>query len=108
MHKCGNLAKDFQFSAPFVGPLPPESFAKTMKTLSLDDVFPDMSPRVYHMRVDPLQPNRVWFTTRCVCVCGPNTGLHHQAVAGPQSSSTPPMSTCASGLSLPCATHPPH
>lgn len=66
MHQCDNLAKDFQFSAPFVGPLPSEGFAKTMKTLSLDDVFPDMSPRIYHMRVDPLQPNRVWFTTRCV------------------------------------------
>jgi hypothetical protein len=35
-----------------------------MQTLSLDDVFPDMSPRIYHLRVDPLQPNRVWFTTR--------------------------------------------
>lgn len=42
-----------------------QGFAKTMKTLALDDVFPDMSPRIYHLRVDPLQPNRVWFTTRC-------------------------------------------
>lgn len=65
VHKCGKLAKDFQFSAPFIGPLPPQDFAKTMDMLALDDVFPDMSPRTYHVRVDPLQPNRVWFTTRC-------------------------------------------
>jgi hypothetical protein len=27
---------------------------------------PDMSPPSYHLRVDPLQPNKVWFTTRWV------------------------------------------
>jgi hypothetical protein len=70
VHKCGNLSKDFQFSAPFVGPLPSQGFAKTMSTLDLDNVFPDMSPRIYHFRVDPLQPNRVWFTTRWVTHLG--------------------------------------
>lgn len=71
VHKCGKLSKDFSFSAPFVGPLSADAFAKTMETLKLDDVFPDMSPRIYHIRVDPLQPNRVWFTTRPI---GTNTG----------------------------------
>jgi hypothetical protein len=42
-----------------------------MDTLSLDEVFPDMAPRIYHIRVDPLQHNRVWFTTRPI---GTNTG----------------------------------
>src|SRR5689334_14969397 len=36
VHKCGKLSKDFQFSAPFIGPLPPSGFASTMQTLSLD------------------------------------------------------------------------
>lgn len=71
VHKCGKLSDDFTFSAPFIGPLNKEDFAKTMETLSLDSVFPDLAPRIYHIRVDPLQPNRVWFTTRPI---GTNTG----------------------------------
>lgn len=66
VHKCQDqLAEDFAFTAPFIGPLGPADFASTMETLNLDEVFPDLQPRVYHMRVDPLEPNRVWFTTRC-------------------------------------------
>eukprot|EP00775_Hariotina_reticulata_P004521 gene4521-4773_t len=64
VHKCGKLAENFQFTAPFIGPLNQKEFAKTMDTLKLDEVFPDLAPRIYHLRVDPLQPNRVWFTTR--------------------------------------------
>lgn len=71
VHKCGKLSRDFCFSAPFIGPLNRDDFASTMETMKLDDVFPDMSPRIYHIRVDPLQPNRVWFTTRPI---GTNTG----------------------------------
>ncbi|KAF8056384.1 hypothetical protein HT031_006384 [Scenedesmus sp. PABB004] len=103
VHKCGRLARDFTFSAPFIGPVGPEArgcarlraararpartrrraaprrpswprraprraqgFASTMETLSLDTVFPDMAPRVHHLRADPLLPGRVWFTTRPV------------------------------------------
>eukprot|EP00879_Flechtneria_rotunda_P000206 GHRR01000279.1.p1 GENE.GHRR01000279.1~~GHRR01000279.1.p1 ORF type:complete len:362 (+),score=75.18 GHRR01000279.1:203-1288(+) len=64
VHKYDNLAHDFCFTAPFIGPLNKEDFAQTQETLELESVFPDLAPRIYHMRVDPLEPNRVWFTTR--------------------------------------------
>jgi hypothetical protein len=41
-----------------------QDFAKTMETLNLDEPFPDLAPRIYHVRVDPLQTNRLWLTTR--------------------------------------------
>ncbi|WIA33949.1 hypothetical protein OEZ86_007044 [Tetradesmus obliquus] len=71
VHKCGKLAADFKFSAPFIGPLGKVDFANTMEQLNLDEPFPDLAPRVYHVRVDPLNPNRVWFTTRPI---GTNSG----------------------------------
>ncbi|KAF6255308.1 hypothetical protein COO60DRAFT_1536079 [Scenedesmus sp. NREL 46B-D3] len=71
VHKCGKLSADFSFSAPFIGPLGRKDFAATMDSLNLDEPFPDLAPRIYHVRVDPLQPNRVWFTTRPI---GTNTG----------------------------------
>jgi hypothetical protein len=52
------------FTAPFIGPLNKAHFAENMETLHLDYVFPDMQARIYHVRVDPLEPNRVWLTTR--------------------------------------------
>jgi hypothetical protein len=81
VHKCGKLADDFSFTAPFIGPLNKDDFASTMKTLSLDEVFPDMAPRIYHIRVDPLQHNRVWFTTRPI---GTNTGYLKAKLPIPQ------------------------
>lgn len=37
-----------------------------MSSFRLADAFPDMSPNPYHWRVDPYEPNRVWFTVRNV------------------------------------------
>ncbi len=39
-----------------------------MESLELHKGFPDMAARFYHLRVDPLEPHRVWLTSRCVCV----------------------------------------
>lgn len=64
LYKSDNLAEDFQFTAPFVGPLNREQFRNTLETLALEEAFPDLQPRLYHFRVDPFEPNRVWFTTR--------------------------------------------
>lgn len=67
LHKCPNdIADDFMFTAPFIGPMDREGFIQTMETLDLDSVIPDMQARIHHMRVDPLEPNRVWFTSRPV------------------------------------------
>eukprot|EP00878_Enallax_costatus_P012594 GHUV01013153.1.p1 GENE.GHUV01013153.1~~GHUV01013153.1.p1 ORF type:complete len:352 (+),score=80.90 GHUV01013153.1:233-1288(+) len=81
VHKCDKLSADFSFTAPFIGPLNRDDFAQTMETLSLDEVFPDMAPRIYHIRVDPLQHNRVWFTTRPI---GTNTGYLKAKLPIPQ------------------------
>jgi hypothetical protein len=65
------LTDPLQYHKPAIHPLwcpsflpLAQDFASTMETLNLDEPFPDLAPRVYHIRVDPLQPNRVWFTTR--------------------------------------------
>ncbi|KAG2424116.1 hypothetical protein HXX76_014790 [Chlamydomonas incerta] len=57
-----HLADDFEFSAPFIGPLGRDAFRRTMATLGLEAAFPDLAPRYHHFRVDPFRPNRVWFT----------------------------------------------
>ena len=65
MHHCQEqLADDFVFVAPFIGPYSKQQFADNMELLSLDDAFPDLQPRIYKLWVDPLETNRVWFTTR--------------------------------------------
>jgi hypothetical protein len=58
------LSEDFVMTAPFIGPLDRHQFEKNMQTLELDSAFPDMQPRIYNFWVDPLETNRVWYTTR--------------------------------------------
>ena len=65
VHKAQDeLADDFVMTAPFIGPVGKEEFAMNMETLDLDSAFPDMQPRIYNFWVDPLETNRVWYTTR--------------------------------------------
>ncbi|KAK3255039.1 hypothetical protein CYMTET_35766 [Cymbomonas tetramitiformis] len=65
------LSDDFQFVAPVVGPLTKERFIKAVSGFGLTDGFPDLQFNFHHFRVDPFEPNRVWFTSRMV---GTNTG----------------------------------
>jgi hypothetical protein len=37
-----------------------------MESLELEKGFPDLNPRFHHIRVDPLEPGRVWATSRYV------------------------------------------
>lgn len=62
------LADDFRFEFPVVS-LSREEYLKAVRGFKLQDAFPNMTPRAYHWRVDPYEPNRVWFTTR-------TTGTH--------------------------------
>ncbi|EFJ45079.1 hypothetical protein VOLCADRAFT_94556 [Volvox carteri f. nagariensis] len=62
-----NLSDDFEFTAPFIGPLGPDEFRTTMSTLALEEAFSDMEPRYHHFRVDPFRPNRVWVTLQPRC-----------------------------------------
>jgi hypothetical protein len=66
VHRHPGLASNFTFSAPFIGPMGPDDFRSTMETLNLEEAFPGINPRYYHFRVDPFEPERVWFTTRPV------------------------------------------
>jgi len=58
------LAPDFEFCAAVVGPLGREEYLAALGTFKLEDAFPDINPNYYGFRVDPFEPNRVWFMSR--------------------------------------------
>ena len=62
------LAEDFRFEFPVVS-LDKEAYLKAVRGFSLDQAIPDMNSNAYDFRVDPFEPNRVWFTIR-------NSGTH--------------------------------
>jgi hypothetical protein len=64
-----DLAEDFTFQFPVIGPLTIEQYLKAIKSFNVKDAFPDSCPGLYDFRVDPFEPNRVWFT-------GVFTGTH--------------------------------
>eukprot|EP00891_Asterochloris_glomerata_P004478 jgi/Astpho2/4478/Aster-x1249 len=62
------LAPAFRFEFPIVS-LGKKEYLKAVGTFNLDEAFPNMASHPYHWRVDPYEPNRVWFTIR-------NTATH--------------------------------
>lgn len=58
------LSKDFEFVGPVVGPLSKERYVKAVGGFNLGESFPDKNDEWHHFRVDPFEPNRVWFTAR--------------------------------------------
>lgn len=58
-----DLADNFRFEFPVVS-LPKAEYVKAVSGFKLKEAFPDIDPHPYHWRVDPYEPNRVWFTTR--------------------------------------------
>ena len=58
------LAEDFKFNAPVVGPLGKEEFIEAFGSFKLHEAFPDSRANFHSFRVDPFEPNRVWFDTR--------------------------------------------
>ena len=73
------MAEDFEFAGPVVGPLSKGKFIEAFTSFEIKEAFPDAQPQLHHFRVDPFEPNRVWFTTRFV-------GTH----TGPFAGSIPP------------------
>lgn len=69
------LADDFEFVGPVVGPLKKDAFLTAFASFNLFEAFPDAKSGVCDFRVDPFQPNRVWYTARFV-------GKHTGALAG--------------------------
>lgn len=65
------LASDFKFVAPVVGPLGKEEFLKAFASFKIEEGFPDAKFGYYAFRVDPFEPNRVWYDARFT---GTNTG----------------------------------
>lgn len=57
------LADDFQFVAPIIGPLSRAEFVRAFGSFKLKDAVPDIRDNAW-FRVDPLEPNRVWFFSR--------------------------------------------
>lgn len=57
------LAPSFEFAGPVVGPLSKSEFIRALNSFKIGESF-TISERQYDFRVDPFEPNRVWFTTR--------------------------------------------
>ncbi len=57
-----DLAEDFVFQFPVVGPLSKAEYLKAVGGFQIKTMFPDMNPGIHNFHVDPLQPNRVWYT----------------------------------------------
>ena len=66
-----DFAEDFQFVGPVVGPLAKDAFLKAINSFDITTGFPDLRSNYYHFRVDPFEPDRVWYTSRPV---GTHTG----------------------------------
>ena len=58
------MAPDFEFCAPFIGPLAKEEFLGALGNFKLTEAFPDINENYHAFRADPFQPGRVWWNTR--------------------------------------------
>ena len=57
-----DLADDFKFQFPIVGPLSKAEYLSAVGGFSLGQMFPGFDKGLYYdFRVDPYAPNRVWF-----------------------------------------------
>ena len=62
LNNSNDLADDFVFQFPVVGPLSKQEYIKSVGGFKLDTMFPDLNYGFHDFRVDPFQPSRVWFT----------------------------------------------
>ena len=58
------LSPDFEFCAPFIGPLNKDKFIEALSNFQLQEAFPDINDQYHAFRADPFQPGRVWWNTR--------------------------------------------
>lgn len=65
------LASDFEFVAPYVGPLSKSAIIAATTGLDLGEGLPDFNARYHAFRLDKEIPRRVWCQMR---VCGTHTG----------------------------------
>lgn len=86
------LAEDFEFAGPIIGPLGKAKFIEQLRGFNFRGAFPDANSEWHHFRVDPFEPNRVWFTSRG---SGTNTGLAPPLITEPTQKryENPPQAT---------------
>lgn len=65
------MADDFVFCGPVVGPLGKDKFIEQLAGFDFEGAFPDAVDGWHHFRLDPFEPNRVWFSCQGY---GTNTG----------------------------------
>ncbi|KAI7839161.1 hypothetical protein COHA_007051 [Chlorella ohadii] len=68
IHDDSVLAPDFRFAFPIIK-LSREEYLKTVRGFTFKQGVPNLDSHPYDFRVDPYEPNRVWFTIR-------TTGTH--------------------------------
>ena len=57
-------AENFEFCAPYVGPLTKAEFLDAADGFGIYEAFPDFDNRYFGFIADPIEPGRVWFMTR--------------------------------------------
>ena len=98
------LAHDFRFVAPVVGPLVgllsaasraktlsqsvcrqgKEEFLRIFGSFKLEDALPDLQENHWGFHVDPLEPNRVWYSCKTECMHAPTASTLSPAVYLPE------------------------
>ena len=64
-----DLAENFQFIFPVVGPLSKKEYLDAVGGFELGKMFPGFDEGLfYDFRVDPYEPSRVWFTSNFIAV----------------------------------------
>lgn len=61
------LAPDFEFCAPFIGPLGKADFLEALGSFKLEDAL-DITDNFHAFRADPFQPGRIWYNTRSTAI----------------------------------------
>mmetsp|Transcript_42604 Transcript_42604/g.48411 ORF Transcript_42604/g.48411 Transcript_42604/m.48411 type:complete len:207 (-) Transcript_42604:179-799(-) len=63
-----DLADDFIFRGPVIGPLNKKDFVATLSSVGgpggITDAFPDLEVNQFGFSIDPTEPNRVWYFER--------------------------------------------
>ena len=55
-----DLAEDFTFQFPIIGPLNKNEYITAVKGFQIKEAFPDLTYSYYNFHVDPFETNRVW------------------------------------------------
>eukprot|EP00466_Bigelowiella_natans_P009066 jgi/Bigna1/133749/aug1.22_g8457 len=67
------LADDFEFVGPVVGPLDKKEFIRAYTgCFKLKEALPDLKENIFGWQIDPMEPNRVWWFTRSIGSISPS------------------------------------